>query len=45
MPQVIDTPEAVQGERWHHNEAKTAPQVAIAASQRPGPASSLPYGP
>jgi hypothetical protein len=37
MPQVIDAPEAIQGERWHHDEAKTAPQVAIAASQRPRP--------
>ena len=35
MPQVIDAPEAVQGERWHQDEAKTAPQLAIAASQRP----------
>ena len=37
MPQVIDAPEAVQVEQWHHDEAKTAPQVAIATSQRPRP--------
>jgi hypothetical protein len=37
MPQVIDAPEAVQGERWHQDEAKTAPQLAITASQRPRP--------
>jgi hypothetical protein len=34
MPQVIDAPQAVQAERWHAYEEKTAPLSSINESRR-----------